>query len=259
VTLPADPAAAQLAAVTVVIVNHNAGGLLADCLFSVLPQAREVVVVDNASEPDAFEPWVATFAAHPRLQVIRSAKNLGFAAGCNLGATVATQPLLMFLNPDCVVAPGSLARLSTVLGQHPRAAMAGGLLTYTDGREQGGGRRAVPTPWRSFVRAFGLARFSNRWPGIFDDFHLHLQPLPAGPLPVEAISGACISSSAKPSITSDSWTNATSCIARISTTACGPGSVAGTSSSCPTRRWSITRACAAATANCSWNGTSIRA
>jgi len=189
---PADPAGPHIAPVTVVIVNHNAGGLLADCLFSVLPQAREVVVVDNASRPDDFEPWVATFAAHPRLRVIRSAKNLGFAAGCNLGARVATQPLLMFLNPDCLVAPGSLARLSAALEQHPRAGLAGGLLTYTDGREQGGGRRAVPTPWRSFVRAFGLSRFSSRWPGIFDDFHLHMQPLPAGPLPVEAISGACM-------------------------------------------------------------------
>ena len=70
--------------------------------------------------------------------------------------------------------------------------MVGGLLTYADGREQGGGRRAVPTPWRSFVRAFGLARLSHRWPKLFDDFHLHKQPLPAGPLPVEAISGACM-------------------------------------------------------------------
>jgi hypothetical protein len=61
-----------------------------------------------------------------------------------------------------------------------------------DGIEQGGGRRAVPTPWRSFVRAFGLARLSRRWPKLFNDFHLHRQPLPPGPIPVEAISGACM-------------------------------------------------------------------
>jgi GT2 family glycosyltransferase len=61
-----------------------------------------------------------------------------------------------------------------------------------DGSEQGGGRRAVPTPWRSFVRAFGLYRFASRWPDLFYDFHLHTQPLPEVPVEVEAISGACM-------------------------------------------------------------------
>jgi GT2 family glycosyltransferase len=182
----------RLAPATVVIVNHNAGRLLVDCLHSVLSQAREVVLVDNASDPDGFEPLVASLEGHPRLQVIRSVENRGFAAGCNLGAESSTQPFLLFLNPDCVVAAGAIARLCAALAARPDAALAGGLLTYADGREQGGGRRAVPTPWRSFVRAFGLSRFSRRWPKLFDDFHLHYQPLPSAPIEVEAISGACM-------------------------------------------------------------------
>ena len=177
---------------TVVIVNHNAGGLLTACLDSALSQASEVVLVDNASAPDAFEPVIAAFESHPRLQVIRLAENRGFAAGCNLGAELSAQPFLLFLNPDCMIGPGSLARLCAAIQKHPQAALAGGLLTYTDGREQGGGRRAVPTPWRSFVRAFGLARLSKRWPKLFNDFHLHKQPLPQTPIAVEAISGACM-------------------------------------------------------------------
>jgi len=178
--------------VSVVIVNFNAGDLLADCLRSVLPQAAEVVLVDNASETTGFESVVAAFAPHPRLRVIRSPVNLGFAAGCNLGAAAAREATVLFLNPDCVVAPGAVARLCDTLRSDPRAALAGGLLTDTVGREQGGGRRAVPTPWRSFVRAFGLSRLSRRWPRLFDDFHLHRQPLPTAPVAVEAISGACI-------------------------------------------------------------------
>ncbi|MFM7291332.1 MAG: glycosyltransferase family 2 protein [Planctomycetia bacterium] len=180
------------AAVTAVIVNHNAGELLFDCLQSALSQAAEVVLVDNASDPRRFEPVLARLGAQPRLHVIRSAENRGFAAGCNLGAQRSTQPLVLLLNPDCVLGPGTLAQLCAAIGEQPRTALVGGLLTYADGREQGGGRRAVPTPWRSFVRAFGLARLSRRWPKLFDDFHLHQQPLPASPLPVEAISGACM-------------------------------------------------------------------
>jgi hypothetical protein len=190
--VPPPAPARPLAPVTVVIVNHNVGRVLIDCLESTLSQASEVVLVDNASDPDRFEPLIAGLESHPRLQVIRSAENRGFAVGCNLGAEVSTQPLVLFLNPDCVLGAGSLARLCAAIQDHPLAGMAGGRLTYPDGGEQGGGRRAVPTPWRSFVRAFGLARLSSRWPKLFDDFHLHHQPLPPAPIPVEAISGACM-------------------------------------------------------------------
>ena len=186
------PPAGLLAPVTVVIVNHNAGQVLIDCLRAALSQASEVVLVDNASRPDNFEPLIAPFESHPRLHLIRSAQNRGFAVGCNLGAELSTQPLVLFLNPDCVVGEESLARLCAAIQEQPRAGMAGGLLTYPDGGEQGGGRRAVPTPWRSFVRAFGLARLSQRWPKLFNDFHLHCQPLPDAPIQVEAISGACM-------------------------------------------------------------------
>lgn len=188
---PVDTALTS-APVTVVIVNHNAGRLLVDCLESVLEAAAEVVLVDNASEPGPFEALLAPFADHPRLEVVRSPDNRGFAAGCNLGAELSTQPHVLFLNPDCVVQPGALDRLCAALAANPDAALAGGRLTYADGREQGGGRRAVPTPWRSFVRAFGLARLSRRWPRLFNDFHLHYQPLPREPIAVEAISGACM-------------------------------------------------------------------
>lgn len=130
------------------------------------------------------------FAAEPRLVMYRTGQNLGFAAGCNLGIGLATQPYLLFLNPDCLLGAGSVRRMVDVLGSDAHVGMVGGFLTNLDGTEQGGGRRAVPTPWRSFVRAFGLARLSNRWPRLFCDFHLHKQPLPAAPIDVEAISGA---------------------------------------------------------------------
>jgi len=188
--LPAEPP--DRVPVTVVVVNYNADHVLIDCLESALREAEEVVLVDNASRPETFEPLIAGVAAHPRLRVVRVPENRGFAAGCNLGTAISTQPYVLYLNPDCNLTPGSLARLCRAVQEHPRAAMAGGRLTYPDGVEQGGGRRAVPTPWRSFVRGFGLARFARRWPKVFDDFHLHRQPLPSGPVPVEAISGACM-------------------------------------------------------------------
>ena len=73
-----------------------------------------------------------------------------------------------------------------------RIGIATGVLTNLDETEQAGGRRGIPTPWRSFVRAFGLVRFADRWPRLFLDFYLHNQPLPDRPIEVEATSGACM-------------------------------------------------------------------
>lgn len=177
--------------VSVVVVNYNAGELLGDCLTAALAQAREVVLVDNASEPASLEPVLARLATEPQLVVVRSSANRGFAAGCNRGLFSATQPILLFLNPDCILAAGAVAALLAALRSDARVGMVGGLLTDTRGREQGGSRRAVPTPWRSFVRAFGLSRFADRWPKLFTDYDLHRRPLPRGPIDVEAVSGAC--------------------------------------------------------------------
>ena len=180
----------NLQAVAVVVVNHNAGFLLVDCIRSVIDQAERVVVVDNASRDGSMALLASHFPDHPRLQLIFSDTNLGFAAGCNIGLAEAGQTDLLFLNPDCIMGPQALERMVSALKSDATVGMVGGLLTNLDGSEQGGGRRAVPTPWRSFVRAFGLSKFSQRWPKLFFDFHLNKQPRPTAPLEVEAISGA---------------------------------------------------------------------
>lgn len=182
--------ASERQSVSVIIVNYNAGALLLDCVSAALNQAEQVIVVDNASSDDSMALLAKQFAHEPRFIPLCQTVNRGFAAGCNHGVEIATQPYLLFLNPDCILGEGSLLRLVEVLSRDLSVGMVGGLLTNEDGSEQGGGRRAVPTPWRSFVRAFGLTRFSARWPKLFFDFHLHNQPLPNAPIDVEAISGA---------------------------------------------------------------------
>ena len=180
------------APVSIVVVNYNAGSLLLESVASALEQATEVVVIDNASSDNSITILEENFSSESRLRVIHSDTNLGFAAGCNLGFSATSEASILFLNPDCVLDNDSLLHMKTVLDAEPRVGMVGGLLLNTDGTEQGGGRRAIPTPWRSFVRAFGLKCFSERWPKLFFDFHLHEQPLPDEPIGVEAVSGACM-------------------------------------------------------------------
>lgn len=176
--------------ISTIIVNFNAGALLRECVDSLLngPIKLEIIVVDNASEDDS----VSTVVGLPHVTVIKNSSNLGFAAACNLGVKNSSAPVLLFLNPDCKFKPGALTNLLNIMRRGQQVGMVGGLLLNLDDTEQAGGRRAIPTPWRSFVRAFGLSRFSDRWPRLFYDFHLHKQPLPEKPIEVEAISGACM-------------------------------------------------------------------
>ena len=176
--------------ISTIIVNYNAGSLLRKCVDALLacPLDIEIIVVDNASS-DASLDGLQDLS---QVCVIRNPANVGFAAACNIGVQASSAPFLLFLNPDCFFQPDAIAPLLASLQSGDRVGMVGGLLVNEDGTEQGGGRRAVPTPWRSLVRAFGLQRFANRWPKLFYDFHLHKQPLPDSPIEVEAISGACM-------------------------------------------------------------------
>lgn len=175
--------------VTAVIVNYNSGPLLASCVHAVLQQVRQVVVVDNASS-DMSLTELENKLSSEKLHIVRLHDNVGFAAGCNAGFKLSTQSLILFLNPDCILQENSMQRMVQVIESDTHIGMVGGFLVNPDGSEQGGGRRAIPTPWRAFVRAFGLYRLEKFWPYLFLDFHLNNKPLPHGPIEVEAISGA---------------------------------------------------------------------
>jgi GT2 family glycosyltransferase len=176
--------------VSAIIVNYNAGELLHRCVNSLLkcPQEIEIIVVDNASTDGSLAPLQGLSG----VRIINNPVNVGFAAACNIGSGAASGPFLLFLNPDCFFEPDALSQLLLVMHADERVGLATGLLMNLDGTEQVGGRRAAPTPWRSFVRAFGLVRFCHRWPQLFFDFNLHKQPLPERPIEVEATSGACM-------------------------------------------------------------------
>jgi hypothetical protein len=184
------PIETALEAVSVIIVNYNAGALLVACVRSALESARQVILVDNASSDQSLKNLELSGLCDSKLKIVRNRINVGFASACNIGIQHCTESNILFLNPDCILGQNALQRMVQTLDTSPNVAMVGGLLLNPDGSEQGGGRRAVPTPWRSFVRAFGLTRYANRWPALFFDYHLHEQPLPELPIQVEAISGA---------------------------------------------------------------------
>jgi len=124
--------------VSVVLVLHNRAELTLRCLRSLAAQATvsfEVIVVDNASTDrtrDLIERLVGA-------RVLVNPVNQGFLLAVNLAARVAQGELLLLLNNDAELMPGSLDAAVSVLRAMPDVGAVGGKLVLPDGRLQEAG------------------------------------------------------------------------------------------------------------------------
>jgi GT2 family glycosyltransferase len=104
--------------VRVVVVTRDGGALLEQCLERLAavdwPDERlEVVLVDNASTDGSVERAVA---ARPDVRVLRSSRNLGYAAGNNLAlGELGAVEYIALLNNDAFVEPSWLQPLVEAL------------------------------------------------------------------------------------------------------------------------------------------------
>ena len=115
----------QLADVGVVVVTHASATTVAAALRALpLGELAGTVVVDNAS-PDGTAELVEALGL-PGVLVVRQA-NTGFGAGCDRGVRElpGAPPLVLFLNPDAVLAEPDLRLLAQWLADHPSCAVVG--------------------------------------------------------------------------------------------------------------------------------------
>ena len=121
--------------VAIVVLNWNGREYLSECLTSAgaqtYPGAFEVVLVDNGSDDGSAAHVESAF---PRVRLIRSPVNRGFAAGNNLAARHLDAELFAFLNNDTRVEPTWLQELVAVLMAAPDIACAGGKIMSWDGQ-----------------------------------------------------------------------------------------------------------------------------
>jgi N-acetylglucosaminyl-diphospho-decaprenol L-rhamnosyltransferase len=141
----------QAPSTLIVIVNYRSGGLVVDCLTSLLPEVQanpgtQVAVVDNCSgdgSADRIEAHIAQAGWGGWARLIRSELNGGFSYGNN----VAIRPsfhsahpadFYWLVNPDTQVRPGALRALTDFMAAHPRVGITGSSLEDEHG---------VPWPW----------------------------------------------------------------------------------------------------------------
>lgn len=116
--------------VTALIVSYNGRERLARCLVALGAQSLppdELVVVDNASTDGSAELIRERF---PEVRLIASPRNLGFAAGNNLGIARARSEAVLLLNDDTVPEPGALGALVTALEDDDRLSAVAATMVF---------------------------------------------------------------------------------------------------------------------------------
>ncbi|MBI4881592.1 MAG: glycosyltransferase family 2 protein [Planctomycetes bacterium] len=122
---------------SIVVLSWNTRDLLRSCLASLERVPRdldhEVIVVDNASADGSADMVAREF---PAARLIRSERNLGYAAGNNAGIRAAAGRHVLLLNSDTEVAPDAPGLLVRHLERDPGCGAVGAQLRNPDGTIQ---------------------------------------------------------------------------------------------------------------------------
>lgn len=175
---------------SIIIVNWNSAEYLDRCLASLGPVPdpadREMIVIDNASHDGSGR---LIDEKYPHVQFIQNEINQGFGQANNTAAREATGDLLLFLNPDTEMRPGSLDNLLAHFADLPNAGAVGGRLYNTDGSLQTSCVQRFPTVLN---QAVNLELLRTRFPGLSIWGIAPLYGATSKPAQVEMVSGACL-------------------------------------------------------------------
>jgi len=123
--------------VAILVVNWNTRELTLRCLDSLAVGfddtiRYEVVVVDNGSADGSS----AALRGRSDIELVENDANVGFAAAVNQAYRRSSAPLVLLLNSDVELLPGSIATLVRFLEERPQLAGAAPLYRNPDGSPQ---------------------------------------------------------------------------------------------------------------------------
>ncbi len=178
---------------SIIILSYNTKDLLLSCLTAIAKSETpndlwEVIVVDNASIDGSISAIQNSKLKIKNLKTIQNEKNLGFAAGNNVGMRVAKGNYILLLNSDTEVSPDAISSTMKFLDARPQAGAATCKLLLPDGSMDPACHRGFPTPCASLTYMVGLERlFPNS--RLFGEYHQGYKDL-TKPHEIDSPSGA---------------------------------------------------------------------
>ena len=175
---------------SIVIVNWNAADYVIAAIASVEVRTSgvefEIIVVDNGSDGD---DAARIQNACPRATVVRSGRNLGFAAANNLGVRYSSGKYILFLNPDTEVRGTAIQSILRTFVSSNGIGVLGCELLNTDGSVQTSCIQPFPTITNQVFDVDVLQSRSSRRTLLRNE---QLTAAGLSAIDVEAVSGACL-------------------------------------------------------------------
>lgn len=176
--------------ISIIIVNWKSADYLKHCLKSIRASLKdisyEVLVLDNASYDGSAELIDHHF---PWAYFIQLSENIGFGAANNRGAALARGGILLFLNPDTEVLPGSIERMKAILDRVPDTGIVGCRLLNSDGSLQESCVQSFPTFFNQIIDSNFVRKIWPNW-RIWGNSAIYKES--CCPEPVDAVSGAAM-------------------------------------------------------------------
>jgi GT2 family glycosyltransferase len=154
---------------SIITVTWNSANLIREQIKSVWAGCKNIsfeqIIVDNGSFDNTVNIIEKEFS---HVKLIKSSKNLGFAAANNLGASFAQGEFLLFLNPDMRVTEGSLDIMLDWIRKNPQAGLASCKLLDEHGNLNTDALpRRFPTVWDQLAI---ILKLPHLFPKILDKY-----------------------------------------------------------------------------------------
>lgn len=149
--------------VAIIIVTYNSEDEISACLESVLQERKsitqQVIVIDNESSDGTVEIVKQKF---PEVELVQPGKNLGFAAGVNLGVGLSDAEFVLLFNPDAVVRDHAVDKVVEFARANPKYGLYGGRALDEEGKMDPSSCWGAPSLWSLLMFATGLSTFAPR-------------------------------------------------------------------------------------------------
>jgi GT2 family glycosyltransferase len=126
------------ARIAAIILNLNRCDMTSECIHSLAAtnsQNLQIIVVDNGSSEDSVEVFRRRF---PNMTVLPQSRNMGFAAGCNVGIRHAIAEgfeYVLLLNNDTFAAPDFVPQMLAAIQSNSRVAAVCPKIYFANSRQ----------------------------------------------------------------------------------------------------------------------------
>ena len=149
---------------SIITVNYRSENYLKKCLASIYNfsdrERIEIIIVNNDEkfETSFFEN------NYPEARIINHRKNIGFGAGCNLGAKNVQGEFLLFLNPDTQFLDDYVGKIMDKFAKSPeKIGIIGPRLITDEGKTQQWCAGKTITLWQIIKNNIGLVENKKIW------------------------------------------------------------------------------------------------